>query len=474
MKIHVLLFTLFATALSASAEVTVLKNGSDLDGNSFYGSFSRGSNGLIYGVGGAGGAYNGGTFFVFNENGGDFNATYDFKKATGYIPVSAPIQASDKKFYGTTYSGGASDDGVIYVINSNGTEYTVLHDFTAATDGERPYPQLIEGADGKLYGTTSDGGANGVGTIFRIRKDGSGFGVLRSLTAATDGDTIFAGLVQGPDGVLYGAAAGGGANGGGTVFSINPDGTNFTVIKAFTPATDGSTLAGTLYLSSDGFLYGTAATGGSKNGGTVFRIRPNGSGFSKLHEFSDSAPENVNGYVPYGGVVEGVDGKLYGTCAIDSTNFGTVYSVSKSGQFTLLHSFTGTTGSGPGRTPYYESLLQAKPGVFIGGTYLGGALNLGVIFKLTVPVPKPTIVVKVKPPSTTKLAKFTFKGTASGPGEIKSVEYQVGNGKFIPAKGKANWSFTAALKKGKNTFGVRAVDSLGQKSAVKKIVVTRK
>lgn len=475
MKITPLLFTLLLPGLPVSAAtVTVLKNGSALDGSTFYGSFSLGSNGLIYGAGTYGGANGNGAFFVFNENGGGFNTTYDFASATGATPVSGPIKGSDNKFYGATYDGGASNDGVIYAINGNGTGYDVLHEFTAATQGEQAYGALIEGRDGKLYGTTASGGANSGGTIFRIRKDGTGFGVLRSLTSATDGSTIWSALVQGPNGVLYGTATGGGANGGGTIFSLNPDGTNFTVLKALTSGTDGSAPSGTLYLSKDGFLYGTAAGGGAGNGGVVFRIRPNGTGFAKLHEFTTMAPDNAKGYLPYGGVVEGVDGKLYGTCATDSTGYGTIYSVSKSGQFTLLHTFTGTTGSGPGQNPYFVSLLQPKPGVFIGGTISGGMNNMGVIFKMTVPVPKPTVTVTVKPPSTTKLAKFTFKGTASAPGEVKSVEYQIGNGRFVPAKGKANWSFTAPLKKGKNTFGIRAVDSLGQKSAVKKIIVTRK
>jgi uncharacterized repeat protein (TIGR03803 family) len=103
-----------------------------------------------------------------------------------------------------------------------------------------PYAGLIQGTDGALYGTASSGGSNDYGTVFKLNPDGTGFTVLLSLDYFTTGGTPYAGLIQGTDGALYGTASRGGSSGYGTVFKLNPDGTGFTVLANF----DGSTTGG--------------------------------------------------------------------------------------------------------------------------------------------------------------------------------------------------------------------------------------
>src|SRR5207247_6181040 len=122
----------------------------------------------------------------------------------------------------------------------------VLHSF-ADSDGAKPQAALIEGSDGALYGTTSYGGTNidssgrGMGTVFKLSKDGTGFAVLHHFGATNDGFNPMAALLQGSDGALYGTtrfggtSASGGFYGGGTVFKLNKDGNAYIVLHSFDP-----------------------------------------------------------------------------------------------------------------------------------------------------------------------------------------------------------------------------------------------
>jgi uncharacterized repeat protein (TIGR03803 family) len=131
------------------------------------------------------------------------------------------VQATNGKFYGTTYGGGANGDGTIFSITTGGT-LTTLHSFDA-TDGSHPEAGLVQAANGKFYGTTYSGGANGDGTIFSITAGGT----LATLygfcaqTDCTDGAIPEAGLVHGTNGKFYGTTAFGGTSDYGTAFGIS-------------------------------------------------------------------------------------------------------------------------------------------------------------------------------------------------------------------------------------------------------------
>ena len=155
--------------------------------------------------------------------------------------------------------------------------FAILHSFTGSpTDGALPYAGLIQGPDGTLYGTTLYGGANNVGTIFQMAPDGSGFTNLHSFAGyPTDGANPYAGLIQGPDGTLYGTTYGGGANNAGTVFQMAPDGSGFTVLHSFAGyTTDGAGPYAGLIQGPDGTLYGTTYGGGNSLSarGVVFQL----------------------------------------------------------------------------------------------------------------------------------------------------------------------------------------------------------
>jgi len=296
-------------------------------------------------------------------------------------PLAGLIQGTDGRFYGTTSGGAANTAGTIFRINADGSAFTELYSFNYSTDGGAPESGLIQGNDGKLYGTTSGGGTNGAGTIFSIATDGSGFTVLRALVPATDGAYPAAALVQGRDGILYGTAPGGGVNNSGSIFSIAPDGSGFRVLRLLAGATDGADPQAALIQASDGRLYGTTVNGGPNSaGGTIFSIATDGSGFTVLR----SLVFTTDGGAPFGALVQGNDGRLYGAASFGGANSaatysGTIFSIATDGSgFAVLRSLTAQAD---GASPL-AGLIQASDGNLYGTTSQGGANGYGTIFSI--------------------------------------------------------------------------------------------
>jgi uncharacterized repeat protein (TIGR03803 family) len=126
------------------------------------------------------------------------------------------IQGNDGNFYGTTTAGGANGEGTVFKISS--AVETLLYSFAGGSDGATPFAPLLQGSDGNFYGTTTDGGANGEGTVFKISSAGVET-VLHAFTGGSDGENPYAALIQGSDGNFYGTTNGGGTNGAGTLFT---------------------------------------------------------------------------------------------------------------------------------------------------------------------------------------------------------------------------------------------------------------
>ncbi len=158
---------------------------------------------------------------VHNFTGGNggavpFNGFTVGDSGGGSSHITAPHPGS-ATFYGTASSGGASNYGIVFSMNTSGGE-TVLHNFSGGTDGATPYGSLAIDKSGNLYGTTTAGGASGAGTVFEI--SGSTETVLYSFDGGTDGADPVAGLIQDATGNLYGTTSQGGASGNGTVFEL--------------------------------------------------------------------------------------------------------------------------------------------------------------------------------------------------------------------------------------------------------------
>ena len=245
-------------------------------------------------------------------------------------------------------------------MNEDGSGFATLHEFLAIdgglADGQGPMAPLLEASDGALYGTTV-WGARGCGTIFRLQRDGSGFQTI----LAFDGDLACgsrSNLVEGSDGALYGTAGGGLVNGaGGTVFAIRPDGSGFTAIYEL--AGDGSEglLPRSLVKGSNGALYGTTETGGTWGHGTVFRVEEDGSGFQVLHHF-----DGIGGAVPGARLVAGSDSMLYGTTSAGGA-FGPSLAPVGATASSLVASFGGSTGPARCSPPQSRTLRHPVSGV---------------------------------------------------------------------------------------------------------------
>ncbi len=370
-------FCVAMTIASAAQTFTNLHNFNGSDGMNPYREWLvQGADGNFYGTTEKGGADNYGVVFKMTPD-GTVTLVHDFVGTDGEYPSSGLVQDAAGNLYGTTRSGGPGPDpGVVYKITPQGT-FSVL---TGAGGGVIYAPLLLAG-DGNLYGVAYGGGNDG--TAFKIGADGSNFRVLYtfcSLANCADGAHPLAGLVEAPDHNFYGTTTYGGANGNyGVVFRLTPDGA-YTVLHSFSGASDGNSPRGKLLLASDGYLYGTTNQGGAGGGGTIFKISPNGSNFSVVFAFcSHSCPAGANSE---SGLIEASDGNFYGTTAgFGQYNHGTAYRLTSNGQANSLHDFCNC---GDGSSPYGD-LLLASDGFLYGTTYIGGANSDGTVFKLTGP-----------------------------------------------------------------------------------------
>ncbi len=311
----------------------------------------------------------------------------------GQQPNAGLLQASDGILYGTTYLGGTNNAGTIYRVKPDGSGNTPIYHFENSKNNPfgLSYPSgLIQGADGALYGTTGHGGAAGLGSVFRINPDGSGYIVLHSFSQP-GGYQPSAGIIQTPDGMLYGTTQFGGV-GVGTVFKLSPNGADFADIYLFGlfPGAPQSPQA-TLLLGADGALYGTtsaggnSAVGGASGYGTVFKMNLDGSGGQVLHSFM---PSGGDGQRPYDGLVQGPEGTLYGTTQEGgstanggSSGYGTVFRINPDGSgYRILHNFKSVS-SADATLPSAGLVIGADGGLY-GASLYGGASNLGAIFKL--------------------------------------------------------------------------------------------
>jgi len=311
-----------------------------------------------------------------------FTTLHSFDGTDGEAPHAVLVQGTDGNFYGTTYYAGGSNNciggcGTVFSITPDGT-LTTLHSFNG-TDGGNPVAGLVQGTDGKFYGTTTQGGANtcpegfGCGTVFSI----TSAGILTTLHSfeGADGDTPSGGLVQGINGRFYGTTSGGGPHADGTVFSVTTGGV-LTTLHNF-DGTDGNGPEAALIEGKNGKLYGTTSAGGANlNSGTVFSITKSGT-LTTLYSFC-SATNCTDGAYPTAPLVQGTGGKFYGTTFYGgANNKGTIFCITAEGTPTTLHTFDGADGANPG------ALVRGTDGAFYGTAGGGDNEGNGTVFSIT-------------------------------------------------------------------------------------------
>jgi uncharacterized repeat protein (TIGR03803 family) len=364
--------------------------------------------GNLYGTTVLGGANNSGTVFKVKSNGSAFSTLHSFQN--GSYPFASLLVAAGS-LYGTGAAGGGE---AAYSMNTDGTNFSFIRSFASAGGGY-PRGSLVRDGTGYLYGATSPSGMLGsLGTIFKIREDGTGFLAIHSFSdgASTSGTTMvidndeslygmtacyvfkmkndgsnfsklhqFADcatpavpLLLGITGDLYGATPGNGTFGLGLVFTLKRDGNGFKALHSFAGgSTDGANPVAPLVQDGAGNLYGTTFFGGSAGYGTAFIVKPDGSGFALLHSFDS------DGAYPNGGLALDEAGFLYGTTSQGGPSWdGVVFSLRSDGSnFAILHPFSGLDGARPNGALTLDSYDN-----LFGMTSRGGASDYGTVFTL--------------------------------------------------------------------------------------------
>jgi uncharacterized repeat protein (TIGR03803 family) len=384
------LLSVLASQLSAQTfntlhSFTALHNNTNSDGVCPSASLTL-SEGVLYGTAAYGGSLSNGTVFRVSTDGTDFTTLHSFAGGTndGGRP-NQPMLVAKGTLYGTAFRGGSSGVGSIFAINTNGTGFTNLHSFTGGSEGDGPSGALILSGE-ILYGTTIYGGSSGVGSIFAINTNGTGYRILYSCTAVSASPS--AGLVLAGS-TLYGTSYNGGGSSAGTVFAVNIDGMGFTNFYNFTGGSDGAKPNSSLILFGD-TLYGTTQYGGVSGNGTVFAIKTNGTGFFTIYSFSKTSGNsntNSDGVGPTAGLI--LSGNTIYGMAVGGGQWagGTVFAVNTdSTGFATLYSFPFGNG---GAYPYGGLTLSGN--TLYGTTYSGGTSGKGTVFSLTLPPPQLTI-----------------------------------------------------------------------------------
>ena len=338
--------------------------------------------GSLFGTTSHGGSGYEGTIFRITPA-GVLSSVANFDDTNGCCPTAGLVLATDGNFYGTSYGGGSADAGTVFRTSPQGAIST-LYSFCMqanCADGSTPVAALVHGLDGNFYGTTQFGGSGacgyGCGTIFRVSQTGV-LTTLRSFNA-TDGSDP-SGLIQATDGNFYGTTP-------ATVFKMTPAGELTTIYQFCSQANcaDGNIPKNALVQGRDENFYGTTSAGGancvSTGGcGTIFRLTRKGT-LTTLYSFCSQSGCSDGAY-PYASLVQGTDGNFYGTTeggGIQSPCYGgcgTIFMITKEGEFRSLHSFDFTS---EGVSPD-AGLMQATNGSFYGTTPSGS--DDGTIYQL--------------------------------------------------------------------------------------------
>ena len=329
-----------------------------------------------------------------------FTTLVNLDLSNGAFPDAGLMRGRDGNFYGTTELGGnllncgTEGCGTVFKLTPAGVLST-LYVFCSqpdCTDGMKPHGGLVQDVDGNFYGTTSAGGnldrcTQGCGTVFKITPRG----VLTTLhifcaePTCSDGAFPWSSLVQGRDGNLYGTTLSGDDR--GTVFKITPEGT-LTTLHIFDNGDGGAGPIAGLVQGSDENFYGTTTYGGLHGGGTVFRISSSGE-FTMLHNFV-----GADGAAPQATLVQASDGNFYGTTTVggnecvDPSGCGTIFKITPGGTLTTLYAFCSLVGCPDGSNPV-AGLAQGSDSNFYGTAATGGMPSdicgggCGTVFSIT-------------------------------------------------------------------------------------------
>lgn len=389
---------IFKSTLTGTISVLHSFTGGATDGAYGYSGVILGSDGNLYGTTYNGGTKNQGTVYQYNLSTNVFTILHSFDSTVdAYLPFTGLCEGPDGYLYGTVYYATGFNGG-IYRVKKDGTSYSFIHGFGGADPaGYYPRCDLVKASNGKLYGTCTNGGANGIGTIIAVDPAGNAGAGSVSLVWTFDGYTgstpgnDYANSMQyrlaiGAGTAIYGIARYGGTYGYGTIFKLDTSTGLVTLVVGHTQQT-GNTTSGPLTLNGTtlyggGYYAGTTASsgaGGAPNGvGSFFSCTTTGT-LKLLHSFFIRDLRN-----PQDSPTVQIGGFLYGTALYGGQeDQGAIYKISATGPsytYTLLHSFNSNLQEG--HYPY-QGLFKAADGALYGSTYSGGIYGYGTIYKIS-------------------------------------------------------------------------------------------
>jgi uncharacterized repeat protein (TIGR03803 family) len=305
--------TIFSVSTTLPASYSDVWKFDGVDGATPVAALTLGSDGNYYGTTSDAGTNGFGMIFQFVPPPFSFiTIVHNFASTEGY-PETPPVQGKDGNFYGVTHSG------VTYSFTLS-LKYTKL---ASVAPGEPGGPLLLA-ADGYLYGTTLAGGKHNLGTIFRMTTPGGAIKTVYSFDGSAHGSAPWSPLTQTSDGYIFGTTSAGGANGTGGIFKLALPST-VTQLFSFDPFsppgsfcnTNGASPLAGLLSPSDGNLYGVTSTGGANCAGTIFQTTETGA-FAKLFDFTGSGGD-VPGNLAITTLMENSDGSYYGLTANGGT-----------------------------------------------------------------------------------------------------------------------------------------------------------
>lgn len=339
----------------------------------------------IWGLTPFGGANNKGTVFLVDADGNNFTTVYDFSDASGHTPEGGLVLAPNNMIYGTTTFGGEGvpPAGTLFTIDPANGAFAKLHDFSIS-DGGYNWSTPIVGTDGLLY-FAGYAGSGGGGGIFRLDPATNEYAELYGLTHAIDGGGITGRLLQASDGMFYGTASSGGANGeAGTIFRYNAVTDVFTPLHNFDGAAGGRTPYGGVCEADNGVFYGTTYEGGLNNRGTAYKYDAVNDVFTKIHDFFDD--NGVNCWTTLKRV--GPDLLIGGVAAGGLNSGGYLFSVVPSTDaVTVVTNFTNLTGANP-----VGDLVGGPDGQLYGLLSQGGSGFFGTLCRFDATTFQPTVL----------------------------------------------------------------------------------
>jgi uncharacterized repeat protein (TIGR03803 family) len=428
------------------------------------------ADGNLYGVLPYGGTNNAGVLYKVGTNGVE-TTLHTFDTHDGAAPSAQLTVGPDGKLYGVAAGGGTNNVGAVFAITTNGT-FSLLYSFGMTTnnlgyslDGANPYGGMIVGRDGNFYGTTYSGGTSNAGTVFQFWTNGT-LNVLHSFIGTGSNDDgaqpLSAPLVEVADGVFYGTTTIGGTNNAGTIFRITADGT-LTTLFEFNKTNGLNPYAGLCY-GMNGLLYGTTLEGGTNNYGSVFQITTNGV-LKTLFSFGPAS-----GVFPDDGLAMGIHNVLYGTTySAGANNYGTLFQLTTNGQLTTLFTFTnGTDGGHP-----YAGVTRDAAGNLFGACNSGGTNGgYGTIYQWSDRT-RPTNSITV-PAAGQRWSNvvFTASGKAGDNVGVADVFYSL-NGSAWAEAGTSNngtaWTAPVSLIPGTNSLQSYSMDYSGNLSTTSSV-----